>query len=732
MPNLPPSLGNDYVQPTEEVVDYDSADIHVLANEINIHGDEQYQDEEGEQEEYVDPIDWLGIARQSYRDSTDFLDAGLRDRWKRNYSLANSKHPAGSKYYTDAYRSRSKNFRGKTAAAIRQNESACAVALFSTVDYTDITAINPDVEEQVVAAKAIKQLVNERLENDIPWFLTCQGAYKDVMTVGTVVSKQYWKFEEKQSADGLLDPIKSEDKPVIELIPIENCRLSPAANWIDPINSSPYFIHMIPMYLADVKARQDWIEYPNDVIQSATKSGTENDSIRREREGVTNQDPKSSEVSSVQDHDIVWVHEVFLRHEDEEFVYYTLGTDLILSQVMLLEEAYPHCIDGKRPFAFGSADVAAHTVYRKGLPERVEGSQARANNISNQRYDNVEQVLNKQKHVRRGANIDYRALRTRAPGVTVEMDQPGVDVVSEDMQDVTSSSYQEQNYSNMDFDEEAGVLSNSVVASNTGLSERVGNMQIMDSNANVITEYQLRIFVETWVEPVIRQIVKMVQGYEDEQTILQVTGKPLTQQQIATPIKCRVSVGFGATDPTKKVQKLMMGLETLAKINPEILQEADYGEIVSEVFGALGWRDGLRFFPSLEKKEGEEEQPDQQLQKMQEQIQQLQQYIQTQQAELESKERITDKNNKTKLQIEALKIESKDEQILAESYAKRELELDKLAITEGTKRDTLEQKHGIDSDKLTLDSAKEMNRQADIMNTTAELEFKMNTGKDGI
>jgi hypothetical protein len=46
---------------------------------------------------------------------------------------------------------------------------------------------------------------------------------------------------------------KIKDKPCIELRPIENIRIDAGADWIDPINSSPYLCDIIPMYVCKVK-----------------------------------------------------------------------------------------------------------------------------------------------------------------------------------------------------------------------------------------------------------------------------------------------------------------------------------------------------------------------------------------------------------------------------------------------------------------------------------------------
>jgi hypothetical protein len=199
--------------------------------------------ERGEgKEDNVDQNFWLNLARTSCDESTDYLQSGIFDRFQRSYSLAKSKHPSGSKYYTQAYQHRSKLFRGKTAAAIRKNEAAAAVALFSTRDAVSITAENSDDKEQVEIADVIHDLANFHFAKGPDWFLTCIGAYNEAQTVSVVASKQYWEYEE---VDGKV----LVDQPTIDLIPIENLRISPSCDWVDPVNSSPYAIIITPMFM---------------------------------------------------------------------------------------------------------------------------------------------------------------------------------------------------------------------------------------------------------------------------------------------------------------------------------------------------------------------------------------------------------------------------------------------------------------------------------------------------
>ena len=61
----------------------------------------------------------------------------------------------------------------------------------------------------------------------------------------------------------------------------------------------------------------------------------------------------------------------------------------------------------------------------------------------------------------------------------------------------------------VDFDELAGVFSTSSVQANRQLNETVGGMNLMAGSANSLTEFDLRVWVETWVEPALRQCVRL-------------------------------------------------------------------------------------------------------------------------------------------------------------------------------------------------------------------------------
>ncbi len=673
---------------------------------------------------------YAGIARKAWDDSTDFFDKSIRERIEKNYALAASKHPKGSKYHTDKYKHRSKSFRGKTKAAIRKNNAGATQALFSTDNVLAITATNQDDEQQVHSSEMLKEVVNYRLsEEDMQWFRVCIGAYSEAQKAGFVISKHYWEFKEDEveSAVGLEQPLTKAviDRPKVELLPPENCRLSANADWLDPVNSSPYFIVAIPMYAGDIQARMkdDWHEYSDGALKSAMSDDTTYDTTAQARTG---QDTKIEETTSINIFDVIWVRENFMRLDGEEVVYFTMG-QYLLSDPVPLEEAYPHCDDGRRPIQFGVCSIDPHRVYAEGLPERVESDQIQINTLSNQRFDNIELALNGRRYIMRNKGVDMLALQRSVPGGGVMMDDINA-VKQEETRDVTSSSSNEQNILNMGFDELAGTFSTSSVGSSRQLGETVGGMNIMSGNSNTLSEYQLQVFVKSWVHPTLRRVVRMVQVYESDESIQDITGnQQLRSIDINVNAKIEVDVGFGATDPTTRVQKLTMGLSTIAKLGVEEIRNLDGEAVISEVFGSLGYGSGQRFFK--DKKEG---QPTPEMQQVMEENKQLKQMLETKQVEMQGKEKIEQIKSATTLRKEDMSNKSDIFEKQLEINAEGQLKMGQWAVDQDMNLKDLQTKVGIHSDKFALDTMEALNRKMEAQTMEKELNYKMLTGHEGI
>jgi hypothetical protein len=603
----------------------------------------------------LDRTEALRISRDAYSASTTYVDANFRKQWEDALRMFQSKHPTDSKYLSEAYKYRSKLFRPKTRSVIRKNEAAAAAAFFSNIDVVNIDPSNQKDLKQVFGAQLYKALLQYRLTKSIPWFMTLIGGFQDAMTVGVVCSYQSWKYREKVETekeyfldeasgtpmlgiDGgpLFQEYKTakilEDKPCIELRPVENLRIDRGALWTDPVNSSPYVIDMIPMYLGELKemgkpnpkTEEEGWDIPEDsTLKSATQQSY--DPTRLVREG--NREDSKDSTNPVNDFSIVWVHKNIVRKAGEDFCYYTLGTEHMLSRkVKPLSEFYFH---GDRPYVMGCAIIETHKIYPSGYPELGREVQKEINEITNSRQDNVRLAMQKRYIVKRGAQVDLKSLVRGVAGSITLANDPEKDVNVLEFNDVTASSFQEQDRMNVEFDELTGNFSSSSVMTNRKLNETVGGMQMMGQGANQMTEYGIRTFTETWVEPVLRQLVKLEKHYETDEVILKLMGEKLgqevTDEAFDTDVELTVNVGMGATDPMMRMNKLLGGAKAYAEImaiqaeNPTL----NGVELGKEVFAAIGYRDGGRFI-----QEGEDPRLKKVMEEAQATIQDLQQKLQ--------------------------------------------------------------------------------------------------------
>jgi hypothetical protein len=592
---------------------------------------------------------WLNLARDAFSASSGYFDTNIRSRIINDIRQFQNEHPEGSKYFTDAYRLKSKLFRPKTRTAIRKNEATAAAAYFATEDVVAVRPMDDDDELQQAAAAIHKGLLQYRLTkphpHGLPWFLTLIGAYQEAQSVGIVASFQEWVVNEG----------KKIDRPDVKLLPIENYRFDPAADWRDVVASSPYFIIQWPMYVVNVKARmarrvlqtvevagtdgrmetqelevedtagRPWKFCADSVILSAAQGS--HDTIRMTRENRT--DSKNA-AAAVSDYTIVWVHQNFVEVEGEDMMYYTLGTNHLLSEPVPTTEVYPQ----GRPVVVGFSMVEAHKTYPASVPSLTRDTQGEINDVANLRIDNVKLMLNKRHIVRRGAQVDLRSLTRNIPGSVTLANEPSTDIRFVTTDDATSSSYQEQDRLNLDFDDLAGAFSGSSVASNRKLNETVGGMEILTSQSGQVSDYQLRTFNETWVEPVLRQLVILEQAFETDERVLAIVGRSaeldkfgfdaVSDEMIMQDTVLNVSVGVGSVNPQAQIERFAFGMRTLAGIlGPQFMQQAKAEEIVKELFGKLGYKDGKRFFELGDDQEG----PDPRLAQAMQLIEQLQQQL---------------------------------------------------------------------------------------------------------
>lgn len=605
----------------------------------------------GSQEE----IDWLQLGQNAYLSSTTYVDNNLRKQWEDGIRAFHNQHSSESKYNQPAFEKRSKLFRPKTRTIIRKNEAAAAAAFFSSMDVVSVDPQNQNDKLAAAGAEVMKALLQHRLTKSIKWFHVVLGGLQETQTMGVVCAHVYWDYRSKttpKSAKMSVAPVEQpeteypeqnnlpkgaftmgaegqpspevaqqpeavqvdiemeledepiSDKPCVKLIPIENIRIDAAADWTDPVNTSPFFIEMMPMYIMDVRdkvAQGEWLEVGDEELMAACDN--RNDSTRAARQNGR-QDPTNSDSKSVLGHEVVWVQRHIHRHNGEDWEFYMLGDQRLLSVPVPLKQNVLH---GLRPYVIGCCILEAHRVFPTSVAALGKGLQEETNEVANQRIDNVKFVLNKKWFVKRGKDADIGGLVRNVPGGVVMLDDPVNDVREISFPDVTSSAYEEQSRIDNDMNDLLGNFSAGQVMADHGIAGPARNMQLLSQSSGTLVEYLLRTYVETFIQPILRQLVLLEQNYETDEVLIGIAAKDadvfqrfgvdqVTDTMLEQELSLNVNVGMGATDPQLKLQKFVGAINMFVEMMSKKVPGINMQEVGKEIFGHLGYRDGSRFF----------------------------------------------------------------------------------------------------------------------------------------
>ena len=563
------------------------------------------------------------ILRSStiYSQSTNYLTTNISNDWEINLSHFHGEHAKNSKYRNSKVK-RSKIFRPKTRAAIKQQEAGLATAMFSSTNLIDVRAQDTSNEDQVLSAAINKALLQHRLSQTMPWVATVLGAYQDTKVYGICVSHQYWSKREKKSYTPLKDEAGEqvyddegfmlaeehvtvqEDKLVCDLIPPENFRFDPASDWRDPANTSSYLIITKAMRVIEVenmmrKNGGTWKNYSRSEVHSATMTDT--DRVRYAREGSNRTDPTDS--IAAQGLNMVWVHMYIVRDQGEDLIYWTLGTQLLLTMPENLHESESWLRAGERPVQVGFSTIEAHKNYPSGDVQQSRGLQEEINDVANLRSDNVRLALNKRYYAKRGSQINIGALVRNTPGSVVMTNDPEKDIKEVNTPDVTNSSYREQETLASEMDQLVGGFDAQRIAQD-GASP--GGIARAGAVASAVQDYGVFIFVESWVEPVLSQLLRLEQAYEEDEFILAIAAKKagvmpenINDELLEQDLVLKVDASIGTLDPLRKVERLRSGVETVINL-PGMSDRIKPQAVASEVFSSLGWSSTDQFFLSEE------------------------------------------------------------------------------------------------------------------------------------
>lgn len=565
---------------------------------------------------------WVKRARDAYDFSTSYVDTNYRKMWENSIRAFNSQHPLDSKYASPSYDKRSHLYRPKTRTVMRKNEAAAAAAFFSNMDVIQCEPGNAADPNQRASADVMKQIVHHRLSTSIPWYEFTIGGLQDAMKQGWCVARVCWEYAAPEQSDE--DPedkrLSKEagrhpkakrprlDRPMAYLIPIEHIRFDPACHWFDPIGTSPYIIELMPMYVGDIKEMVadkagaiEWIPPTEQQLDNA--AGTKDDSTKLARERGRD-DPNNAEGKPVSDYAVVWVQRHIHRRRGRDWLFYTLGTDVLLSEPLPLDQVD---FTGERDYVIGCCVLETHTSNPQSIPEMTGGLQEMANEIANQRIDNVKFVLNKKWFVKRGKNVDLSSLVRNVPGAITLMDDVETDVKEVTWQDVTASAYQEQDRVNADYDELVGNFNPASMMMAAGNPRTPAHSMLQaGQGSNMMTEYLLLTYQYTFIQKVLRKIVRLIQENETDLTILTLAGQKaqlfqkfgiagVTDELLRQELTIKVNCGMGATDPVMRTQKLTNAVGTYLTLVKQPAPGLNITEVGKEIFGLAGYQDGARF-----------------------------------------------------------------------------------------------------------------------------------------
>lgn len=591
------------------------------------------------------PQDAMRIGREVFESSTSWINSGRRARWNDSLRAFQSLHASGSKYLSGDYRYRSTLYRPKTRAMVRRDEAATASAFFSNEDVVSITAADDDDPMQQASAEILKALLQYRLAdgddaNVIPWFMTLVGARQDAEVMGICVGKADWEYEEQYlrtemrpalGPDGM--PIwndtlgrqvmesvdlykKTKDRPRVDLLAPENIRFEPGCDWRNPVRSSPYLVELIPVYIQEALQRMESVrgappEWSRISASALRGAGDLSDDVTRRTREAGRVPGKDADGGKPRDFDICWTRLNVMRWGGQDWVFRTLaGAGEILEPPRPIGEVWLH---GERPYVVGCVVLETHKTYPSGKVELVAGLQQATNQNWNSRFDMVQLGMQPRQFVREGSGQDVNDLRTFMPGKVLWVKGKAGEPLSNEITwdrppPVDGSSFQEQDRINLDFDDLTGAFTNSSVQASQIQQQSATGMHLMSGEASGLGEYELRLFSETWVGPMLRLLIKLEQAYETDAIILAIAGKraqlmqrfgmnQITDELLNQSVTTKVNVGIGATNPAMRLKNFATGAQILGTMyGPSLAMGSNFQEVCKEVFGMLGFKDGERFF----------------------------------------------------------------------------------------------------------------------------------------
>jgi hypothetical protein len=583
----------------------------------------------------IPDVDFLGLVRIAEQQAQLYTAQVNRRAWSQSLRAFHNEHFVGSKYTKPEWRNRSRLFVPKTRAAVRKDMAAVSASLFNSIDAVTCLPGNESDPKQRAAASVMEELVNYRTDTTsgkagIPWFLVAMGARQDALLTGLCLTKQFWKLEYRKIKDehyleagqdgAHVRKVRTVyevavDRPEILNFPPENFVIHSGADWRNPVQTASFIILKYPMTYDEIRQKQDspvnpWHDLTEAQLRGASVLGKQDmEAIRRAREvGLDRYD----ETQTGTEFQVIWVYEVFMRIGGEDWQFWTIGDQFFLTDPKPTSEAYPEQF-GERPLALGYGALESHRIFPMAPVESWQPLQVEVNDLRNLQLDAIKQNVMPISKVKRGKRIDLDQVRRRSFGSSIMVDDPA-DVTWEQAPQLPQDSTVMNRELNIEMDDLAGVQNYGNVENNQALGKTLGGLKLAAGAANAVQEFDIRVWLMTWAEPSLTQLMRLEQYYENDATVLGLCGQraqlfekfgidQIDDNLLEQQITMRVSVGLGAGDPQQRLAKFATAAQTVA---PILMQSPDFQSgkrklnidaIIEEVFGAVGYKDGGdRFF----------------------------------------------------------------------------------------------------------------------------------------
>lgn len=465
-------------------------------------------------------------------------------------------------------------------------------SIFASKPYIGILPVKAEMVEN---AKAMENLIDYQLNQKVGIISVTTSWIKEALIFGTSILKTGWEYEEDEviTEEPLVQimgiPIGTrqvkrieavKDDPLVQHIDLWDFYVDPAG--ID-IDSADYCIHKVYRDISYLKEMEKLGVYRN--IEEVTKAVSEQAyatgmNTRLSAIGMQSIDKPTDKIELLEywtdDRVVVVANRAVVIRNDENPYYHR-----------------------KKPFVRLVDNLVPHEFYGIGEIEPIEYLQYELNSIRNQRMDNINLIINRMWKVLRGADIDPKQLRSRAGGI-IEVDDME-DIQALEMENVSASSYQEDEIIRRDMDNATGV-NNYARGENTDRRETATTASILSQNANERFKLKVTLMEDMGMRRLGNFLVQLNQQFVDTEKAIRILGPDGMKYMEISPEQIRgqfdvMALGSSVEPTVNKRQKLdgYINLYNLLKDSPyinhpelirDILETADIKDVDRILMGA--------------------------------------------------------------------------------------------------------------------------------------------------